>query len=253
MLFQHSLVAKPSDSYYLEILVVTETLTQAVNMYVDCSFIGFGFHIPQLVHKLTACEYFVLIAEQFEQQHKFLVGKLVGDTAAGNCKRIIVKHGIACVELMLVGNVTAAQECGYAKEHMIDTVIVAIIAFGLNSAAYVAEVFRSGVMSIDEGQFEAGRSLGFSYGQTMWHIVMPQAFKNVLPALANEFITLLKETSVSGYIGLIDLTKAGDIIRSRTFAAFFPLLAVALIYLIMVVVLSAGVTRLERRLRNGAR
>ncbi len=136
---------------------------------------------------------------------------------------------------------------------MIDTVIVAIIAFGLNSAAYVAEVFRSGVMSIDEGQFEAGRSLGLSYGQTMWHIVMPQAFKNVLPALANEFITLLKETSVSGYIGLIDLTKAGDIIRSRTFAAFFPLLAVALIYLIMVVVLSAGVTRLERRLRNGAR
>jgi amino ABC transporter, permease protein, 3-TM region, his/glu/gln/arg/opine family len=136
---------------------------------------------------------------------------------------------------------------------MIDTVIVAIIAFGLNSAAYVAEVFRSGIMSIDEGQFEAGRSLGFSYGQTMWHIVMPQAFKNVLPALANEFITLLKETSVSGYIGLMDLTKAGDIIRSRTFAAFFPLLAVALIYLIMVVVLSAGVTRLERRLRNGAR
>ncbi len=135
----------------------------------------------------------------------------------------------------------------------IDAVIVAIIAFGLNSAAYVAEVFRSGIMSIDEGQFEAGRSLGFSYGQTMLYIVMPQAFKNVLPALANEFITLLKETSVSGYIGLIDLTKAGDIIRSRTFSAFFPLIAVALVYLIMVVVLSAGVTRLERRLRNGAR
>lgn len=135
----------------------------------------------------------------------------------------------------------------------VDTVLVAIIAFGLNSAAYVAEVFRSGIMSIDEGQFEAGRSLGFNYGQTMWHIVMPQAFKNVLPALANEFITLLKETSVSGYIGLMDLTKAGDIIRSRTFAAFMPLLAVALVYLIMVVVLSAGVSRLERRLRNGTR
>ena len=135
----------------------------------------------------------------------------------------------------------------------VDTVLVAIIAFGLNSAAYVAEVFRSGIMSIDEGQFEAGRSLGFNYGQTMWHIVMPQAFKNVLTALANEFITLLKETSVSGYIGLMDLTKAGDIIRSRTFAAFMPLIAVALVYLIMVVVLSAGVSRLERRLRNGTR
>ena len=135
----------------------------------------------------------------------------------------------------------------------VDTVLVAIIAFGLNSAAYVAEVFRSGIMSIDEGQFEAGRSLGFNYGQTMWHIVMPQAFKNVLPALANEFITLLKETSVSGYIGLTDLTKAGDIIRSRTLAPFIPLLAVALVYLIMVVVLSAGVSRLERRLRNGTR
>ena len=135
----------------------------------------------------------------------------------------------------------------------VDTVLVAIIAFGLNSAAYVAEVFRSGIMSIDEGQFEAGRSLGFNYGQTMWHIVMPQAFKNVLPVLANEFITLLKETSVSGYIGLTDLTKAGDIIRSRTLAPFMPLLAVALVYLIMVVVLSAGVSRLERRLRNGTR
>lgn len=135
----------------------------------------------------------------------------------------------------------------------VDTVLVAIIAFGLNSAAYVAEVFRSGIMSIDEGQFEAGRSLGFNYGQTMWHIVMPQAFKNVLPALANEFITLLKETSVSGYIGLTDLTKAGDIIRSRTLAPFMPLIAVALVYLIMVVVLSAGVSRLERRLRNGTR
>ena len=135
----------------------------------------------------------------------------------------------------------------------VDTVLVAIIALGLNSAAYVAEVFRSGIMSIDEGQFEAGRSLGFNYGQTMWHIVMPQAFKNVLPALANEFITLLKETSVSGYIGLTDLTKAGDIIRSRTLAPFMPLLAVALVYLIMVVVLSAGVSRLERRLRNGTR
>ena len=106
----------------------------------------------------------------------------------------------------------------------IDKVFVAIMAFGLNSGAYVAEIFRSGIMSIDDGQFEAGRSLGFSYGKTMLYIIMPQAFKNVLPALGNEFIVLLKETSVAGYIALEDLTKGGDIIRSRTFSAFFPLL-----------------------------
>ena len=99
----------------------------------------------------------------------------------------------------------------------IDKIFVAVMAFGLNSGAYVAEIFRSGIMSIDGGQFEAGRSLGFNYVQTMRYIVMPQAFKNVLPALGNEFIVLLKETSVAGYIALQDLTKGGDIIRSRTY------------------------------------
>ena len=133
---------------------------------------------------------------------------------------------------------------------MIDKVLVAIMAFGLNSGAYVAEIFRSGIMSIDNGQFEAGRSLGFSYGKTMLYIIMPQAFKNVLPALGNEFIVLLKETSVAGYIALEDLTKGGDIIRSRTFSAFFPLLTVALIYLIMVTIFTKLVGILERRLRN---
>jgi len=132
----------------------------------------------------------------------------------------------------------------------IDKVFVAILAFGLNSAAYVAEIFRSGIMSIDNGQFEAGRSLGFNYVQTMFYIVMPQAFKNVLPALGNEFIVLLKETSVCGYIALQDLTKGGDIIRSRTYDAFMPLIAVALIYLAMVMVFSKLVSMLERRLRN---
>ena len=132
----------------------------------------------------------------------------------------------------------------------IDKVFVAIMAFGLNSGAYVAEIFRSGIMSIDNGQFEAGRSLGFSYGKTMLYIIMPQAFKNVLPALGNEFIVLLKETSVAGYIALEDLTKGGDIIRSRTFSAFFPLLTVALIYLIMVTIFTKLVGILERRLRN---
>lgn len=132
----------------------------------------------------------------------------------------------------------------------IDKVLVAVLAFGINSGAYVAEIFRSGILSIDNGQFEAGRSLGFNYPQTMWYIVMPQAFKNVLPALGNEFISLLKETSVSGYIAIQDLTKGGDIIRSRTYDAFMPLIAVAIIYLVLVMIFTKLVNMLERRLRN---
>ncbi len=132
-------------------------------------------------------------------------------------------------------------------------VLVAILAFGFNSGAYVAEIIRSGIMSIDPGQFEAGRSLGFNYAQTMIYIIIPQAFKNVLPALANEFIVLIKETSVSGYIGLQDLTKGGDIIRSRTYTAFMPLLAVAIIYLVIVMFFTRLVGILERRLRNSER
>ena len=132
----------------------------------------------------------------------------------------------------------------------INKIVVAIMAFGINSGAYVAEIFRSGIMSIDNGQFEAGRSLGFNYTQTMRYIIMPQAFKNVLPALGNEFIVLLKKTSVSGYIALQDLTKGGDIIRSRTYDAFMPLLAVALIYLVMVMIFTKLVNILERRLRS---
>ncbi len=130
----------------------------------------------------------------------------------------------------------------------IDKLFVAVLAFGLNSAAYVAEIVRSGIMSIDNGQFEAGSSLGLSYNQTMLSIVLPQALKNVLPALANEFIVLLKETSVAGYIAIADLTKGGDIIRSQTYEAFLPLIAVALIYLVMVLFLTSLVTKLERRL-----
>ena len=108
-------------------------------------------------------------------------------------------------------------------------------------------------MSVPAGQFEAGRSLGFNYSKTMWLIIMPQAFKNILPALGNEFIVLLKETSVAGYIALQDLTKGGDIIRSRTYEAFMPLIAVALIYLTLVLVLSNLVSRLERRLAQSDR
>lgn len=130
-----------------------------------------------------------------------------------------------------------------------DKVISGIVAFGVNSGAYVAEIIRAGIMSVDRGQMEAGRSLGFNYWQTMIFIIAPQAFKNVLPALANEAIVLLKETSVAGYIALQDLTKGGEIIRGRTFAAM-PLFAVALIYLVMVMFLENMVSRLERRLRQ---
>lgn len=132
----------------------------------------------------------------------------------------------------------------------VNKVLVAVLAFGINSGAYVAEIFRSGIMSIENGQFEAGRSLGFNYPQTMWYIIMPQAFKNVLPTLGNEFIVLLKETSVCGYIALQDLTKGGDIIRSRTYDAFMPLIAVAVIYLAMVMLFTYFVQLLERRLRS---
>ena len=132
-------------------------------------------------------------------------------------------------------------------------IMVAVLAFGINSGAYVAEIIRGGIMSIDKGQFEAGRSLGFGYVRTMAFIIIPQAFKTVLPALANEFIVLIKETSVSGYVGLQELTKGGDIIRSRTYSAFMPLIAVAIIYLVIVMFFSWLVSLLERRLKNSER
>lgn len=132
-------------------------------------------------------------------------------------------------------------------------IMVAVLAFGINSGAYVAEIIRGGIMSIDKGQFEAGRSLGFGYVRTMTFIIIPQAFKAVLPALANEFIVLIKETSVSGYVGLQELTKGGDIIRSRTYSAFMPLIAVAVIYLLIVMFFSWLVSLLERRLKNSER
>ena len=126
--------------------------------------------------------------------------------------------------------------------------LIAVVAFGINSGAYVAEILRAGILSIDRGQTEAGRSLGLSYIGTLRHIVLPQAFRNVLPALGNEFIVMLKETSIAGYIALMDLTKAGDIIRSQTYSAFLPLIAVALVYLIVVMILTALLGCLERKL-----
>ena len=135
----------------------------------------------------------------------------------------------------------------------IDKSIAAILAFGINSGAYQAEIFRSGINSIPKGQMEAGRSLGFSYAQTMVNIIMPQAIKNVLPTLGNEFIVLMKETSVAGYIALEDLTKAGDVIRSRTYSAMMPFLAVALLYLIMVMFFTYLLKLFERRLARSGR
>ena len=129
-------------------------------------------------------------------------------------------------------------------------VMIAIIGFGINSGAYVAEVFRSGLMSIDHGQMEAGRSLGLSYLDTMKYIIIPQAFKVVLPTLGNEFIVLIKETSVAGYVAVQDLTKGGDIIRSRTYDAWTPLLIVAGIYLLLTCIFSALVKKLEIILRK---
>ncbi|MGL5433979.1 MAG: amino acid ABC transporter permease [Lachnospiraceae bacterium] len=158
----------------------------------------------------------------------------------------VIRGTPVVVQLMLIYFVIFASS-------KVDKTMVAIVAFGINSGAYVAEIFRSGIMAVDAGQFEAGRSLGFNYAQTMWFIIMPQALKNVLPALFNEFIALLKETSVAGYIALQDLTKGGDIIRSRTFDPLMPLMAVALIYLTLVIIFTKLVQLLERRLRRNER
>ena len=152
------------------------------------------------------------------------------------------------VQLMIIYFVVLGQWMGVTNK-----LLAAVLAFGINSGAYQAEIFRAGIQSIPRGQFEAGRCLGFNYRQTMTTIIMPQAIKNILPTLCNEFITLLKETSVAGYIALQDLTKGGDIIRSRTYTAFLPLLAVALIYLAMVMILTYLIRRLERRLRRSER
>ncbi len=130
---------------------------------------------------------------------------------------------------------------------------IAVLAFGINSGAYVAEIIRAGIMSVDRGQFEAGRSLGLNYVQTMIFVIIPQVFKSVLPSLLNEAIALLKETSIAGYVGIVDLTKAGEIIKGVTFSAFMPLIAVALIYLTIVIFLTWIVGKIERRLRKNER
>ena len=167
-------------------------------------------------------------------------------SAIGGIYLTVIRGTPVVVQLMLI-------YFGIFASVRIPPILVAIIAFGINSGAYQAEIFRSGIEAVPRGQFEAGRSLGFSYRQTMRRIIMPQAMKNVIPTLANEFIVLLKETSVAGYVALNDLTKGGDIIRSRTYSPYLPMLAVALIYLCLVMIFSAGVKYLERRLKTGER
>lgn len=136
------------------------------------------------------------------------------------------------------------------KSVNINILVVGIISFGLNSGAYVSQIIRSGLISIPKGQEEASTMLGFNYFQTMKYVIMPQALRNVLPALGNEFITLLKETSVAGYIGILELTKASDIVASSTYDYFFPLLIVAIIYLILTLGLTKLLNFFERRLSN---
>ncbi len=172
------------------------------------------------------------------------VGKFLLKIANAVCKvyLTVIRGTPVVVQIMIIYYIIFASST--------NKIAIAVFGFGINSGAYVAEIIRGGILSIDRGQFEAGRSLGFNFVQTMAFIIIPQAIKNVVPALANEFIVLLKETSVAGYIALQDLTKAGDIIRGRTYSAFMPLFAVALIYLVLVMFFSWLVGKLERRLRN---
>lgn len=178
------------------------------------------------------------IRNNYEQNHKMKLGnKLV--TMYVN----IIRGTPVILQLMIIYYVIF-------KSVNINILFVGIIAFGINSGAYVSEIIRAGINAIPIGQSEAGYALGLKYGQVMRYIVLPQALKNILPALGNEFITLLKETSVGAYIGIIELTKASDIIASRTYDYFFPLLLIAFIYLIMTLGLSKLVNKIERRLNH---
>ena len=179
-----------------------------------------------------------LIRNMYEQNGKLKIGNTL-------CKWYVdvIRGTPVVLQLMIIYYVIF-------KSVDISTIVVGILAFGINSGAYVSEIIRSGINSIPIGQSEAGYSLGLGYFQVMRYIVLPQAIRNILPALGNEFITLLKETSVGAYVGIIELTKASDIIASRTYDYFFPLFIIAVIYLIMTIGLSRMVNYMERRLNN---
>ena len=179
-----------------------------------------------------------LVKNRYKENGK---GKILNGIA--NIYVTIIRGTPAVLQLMILYYVIF-------KKVDINIVIVGIISFGLNSAAYVSEIIRAGIDSVDIGQKEAARSLGLSYKQEMFNIVLPQAIKNVLPALGNEFITLLKETSVAGYIGITELIKSSDIIASNTYDYFFPLIIVAIIYLILTLGLSKLLGVFERKFKN---
>lgn len=179
-----------------------------------------------------------IVRNNYEQNKKGKILNLIGKLYV-----TIIRGTPVVLQLMIIYYVIF-------KSVDINILTVGIIAFGLNSAAYVSEIIRAGIESIDKGQMEAGRSLGLNYFQTMRYIILPQAIKNILPPLGNEFITLIKETSVAGYIGIMDLTKASDIIASRTYDYFFPLIFIAIIYLVMTLGLSKLVNLMERKLNN---
>lgn len=178
------------------------------------------------------------IRNNHEQNNKMKIANLIAKTYVD-----IIRGTPVILQLMIIYYVIF-------KSVDINILIVGILAFGINSGAYVSEIIRAGINSIPKGQSEAGYSLGLNYGQVMRYIIFPQATRNILPALGNEFITLLKETSVGAYIGIVELTKASDIIASRTYDYFFPLLIIAFLYLIMTLTLSKLVNKLERRLNN---
>lgn len=163
-------------------------------------------------------------------------GKLKLANKIGNLYITVIRGTPVLLQLMIIY---------YVIFKSVDTniILIGILAFGLNSGAYVSQIIKSGLISINAGQREAGKSLGLSYGQITRYIIMPQAIHNIKPALGNEFITLLKETSVAGYIGIVELTKASDIIASRTYDYFFPLIITSLIYLTLTVCLSKLINR----------
>lgn len=179
-------------------------------------------------------------------------------TTYDNTKRLVILNKICQIYIAIIRGTPVIIQlmilffCVFTSRNA-SGIMIASLGFGMNSAAYVAEIFRSGLMSIDIGQMEAGRSLGLSYIKTLKYIIIPQAFKVVLPSLCNEFITLIKETSVAGYVAVQDLTKGGDVIRSRTYDAWTPLLIVALIYFLLTYIFSFFVKKLEINLRKNER
>ena len=189
-----------------------------------------------------------------------IIGIILGTAIAlvkvyhsNNKKKLRILNGICSVYLTVIRGTPVVVQLMIMwyiilQPTNLDRIVAAILAFGINSGAYVAEVIRSGIQSVDKGQIEAGRSLGLNQRDTMIKIVFPQALKNVLPAIGNEFISLLKETSVAGYIAIQDLTKGGDIIRSITYDPYTPLLIVALTYLLIVLGLTSLLNKFERRL-----